>query len=563
MGESDAKYSEGQDPVDAEKGMAEGDIVTAHQDDGLHRNLQARHLSMIALGGALGSGLLISTGTALAKGGPAAILIAYCFIGLIVATVLFAMGEVATWRPISSGFPGYGAAYVDPALGFALGYCYWFKYLMNVPSQLVGCALVLQYWVPKEHVNPGVWIAIFLVVIVTINLFGVRFFGELEFWMSAVKVLIVLGIIILCIVLAAGGGPNHDATGFRYWNDPGAFNHLITTGTTGEFYASISVLVTATYAFLGTELICVTFGEAADPRRTIPRAIRLTFFRIAVFYVLAVFLLGMLVPYNSPVLKAANSKSQSASASPFVVAIQIAGVKVLPGIVNACILIFVFSAANSDLYVGSRTIYGLAVEGLAPKFLAKTSKAGVPVNGTLLCALIACIGFLSVDESSSDVFTYLTNLVTIFGMIAWWSLLLVHVFFVRARRAQGVPDSELRFTSPFGIWGSYIGLFVVTILMLIKNFTVFVHSDVVGGDYGDFDYPNFITGYLGIPLFAIFFTGFKIARKTSLRNPYTVDLFTGKQAVDDEEREWIERRAAEEEAQGNKWHWYKLVGWLF
>lgn len=100
---------------------------------------------------------------------------------------------------------------------------------MNVPSQLVGCALVLQYWVPKDQVNPGVWIAIFLVSIVIINLFGVRFFGELEFWMSAVKVVIVLGVILLCLVLAAGGGPNHEASGFKYWHDPGAFNHLITS----------------------------------------------------------------------------------------------------------------------------------------------------------------------------------------------------------------------------------------------------------------------------------------------------------------------------------------------
>lgn len=272
----------------------------------------------------------------------------------------------------------------------------------------------------------------------------------------------------------------------------------------------------------------------------------------------------MLVPYNSKLLKSANSATQSASSSPFVVAIKIAGIKVLPGIVNACIFIFVFSAANSDLYVGSRTIYGLAAEGLAPRILARTTKAGVPIFGTLLCALIACIGFLVVSSSSADAFTYLTNLVTIFGMLAWWSLLLVHIFFVRARKAQGIPDSELRFTSPFGIWGSYVGIFVVTILILIKNFTVFVHGDAMGSDYGAFDYKNFITGYLGIPLFAIFFTGYKIYHKTSLRNPLTMDLFEGKQEFDDDERYWADLRAAERETSvKKKWHPYKLIGWLF
>ncbi len=133
--------------------------------------------------------------------------------------------------------------------------------------------------------NPGVWIAVFLVVIVAINIFGVRLFGELEFWMSSIKVLVVVGVILLSLILACGGGPNHDASGFRYWHQPGAFNHFVTTGATGQFYATMSVIVSATFAFLGTELICVTFGEASNPRHTIPRAVKLTFYRIIIFYV--------------------------------------------------------------------------------------------------------------------------------------------------------------------------------------------------------------------------------------------------------------------------------------
>ncbi|RFU35445.1 hypothetical protein B7463_g863, partial [Scytalidium lignicola] len=485
---------------------------------GLHRTLKARHLSMIALGGALGSGLLVTTGASLAKGGPAGLLISYCLIGFMVVLVLTAIGEMATWRPIASGFTGYATAYVDPALGFVLGYCYWFKYLLVVPTQLTATALVLQYWVPRERVNPGVWIAVFLIVIVLINVFGVRFFGELEFWMSSIKVTVVLGVILLSLILACGGGPNHDVTGFKYWSNPGAFNHFITTGSTGQFYASISVIVSATYAFLGTELICVTFGEASNPRHTIPRAIKLTFYRIILFYIITVFLLGMIVPYNSKLLVTANSTVTSANSSPFVVAIQIAGIKALPGILNGCILLFVFSAANSDLYVGSRTIYGLAMEGYAPAFLRRTNKAGAPVYCVLVCGIFACIGFLNVSTNSAIVFTYFTNLVTVFGMLAWLSLLITHVFFVRARRAQGIPDSELRYKAP------------------------------LGGTYGSFDYKNFITGYLGIPVFVILYVGFKIIKKTETMKPATIDLFTGKQVVDDEEKEWLEKKRLEEES---------------
>jgi yeast amino acid transporter len=247
-----------------------------------------------------------------------------------------------------------------------------------------------------------------------------------------------------------------------------------------------------------------------------------------------------------------------------VVAIVIAGIKVLPGILNACILLFVFSAANSDLYVGSRTIHGLAAEGLAPRFLSYTNKAGVPVYCILLCATFACIGFLNVTTSSANVFNYLTNLVTIFGMQAWLSLLVTHVFFVLGRKAQGIPDSELRFRSPFGIWGSYVGIFVVTILILVKNFTVFVHSDVAGGSYGDFDYADFITGYLGIPIFFVMFCVYKFIRKTSFRRPTSMDFFSGKQQVDDEEREFMEQRLLQEETGTHeKGYWYKFLGWLF
>jgi yeast amino acid transporter len=276
-----------------------------------------------------------------------------------------------------------------------------------------------------------------------------------------------------------------------------------------------------------------------------------------------VFLLGMVVPYNSKLLLTANSASTSANASPFVVAVKIAGIEALPGVLNGCILLFVLSAANSDLYIATRTIYGLATEGLAPAFLRRTNKSGVPVYCVLCCSIFACIGFLNVSTGSAIVFTYFTNLVTVFGMLAWLALLITHVFFVRARRAQGVADIQLRYKAPLGIWGSYFGIFAITILILIKNFSVFVHSDVAGGTYGDFDYKNFITGYLGVPIFIVMFVGYKVFYKTELRSPATMDLFTGKQAVDDEENEWLEKAILEKESGRGPSHWYRFIGWLF
>lgn len=542
----------------------------------LHRGLSARQVSMIAIGGAIvrplpsstshilnrsqGTGLIIGTGTALANGGPAAILISYTIVGAIVFVVMAGLGEMATWLPLAGGFAPYATRFVDPALGFSLGYTYWFKYIITTPNQLTAASLVIQFWLPAEQVNPGVFIAVFLVVIVAINLLGVKFFGEFEFWLSSVKVLVIVGLIILSLVIALGGGPNHDRTGFRYWSNPGAFNEYIGTGAWGRFLAVWSSMVTAVFAFLGTELVGVTVGEAQNPRKNVPRAIKLTFWRILIFYILSVLLLGMIVPYNSRELSQAGKSGTSAAASPFVVAIILAGIDVLPGFLNGCILIFVFSAANSDLYIASRTLHGLALKQQAPAILAITNKSGVPYYALGLSALISCIAFLNVSTGSRVVFGYFVNLVSIFGLLTWISILVSHMYFIRARQAQHVPDTDLRYVSPFGFWGSGVALAFCILIALTKNFTVFTHSTA----HGNFDYKNFITGYLGIPLYLIMIAGYKIFKKSKRVRPETADLWTGKDLVDADELVWL---AKEEEARANgtdgSWLYRHTLGYLF
>jgi amino acid transporter len=238
-------------------------------------------------------------------------------------------------------------------------------------------------------------------------------------------------------------------------------------------------------------LIGVTVGEAQNPRKTIPRAIKLTFYRILFFYCLSVFFLGMLVPYDSPELKFATNQTAKASASPFTVAIRLAGIKHLPGILNACILLFTFSASNSDLYIASRTLYGLAEQGHAPKIFGWTDKRGVPVPALALSALFCCTAFMNAAKSGTVVFGYFVNMTTIFGLLSWISLLVSHIWFVRARKAQGITDDQMAYTAPFGLIGSYIALFFCCLIALTKNFNVFTK-----GKYGNFDSTNFITGYI-------------------------------------------------------------------
>ncbi|AET38203.1 dicarboxylic amino acid permease Ecym_2480 [Eremothecium cymbalariae DBVPG len=549
-------------------GDEEGDSVDwgydgKHKGIRLKKDLQARHVSMIAIGGSLGTGLLIGTGSALSQAGPIAILIAYSIMGWVVFTVMSCLGEMAAYIPLD-GFTSYATRYADPALGFAVGYTYLFKYLVLTPNQLTAAALVMQYWVGRGKVNPGVWITVFLAVILTINIVGVKFFGEFEFWLSSFKVLVMLCVMTLLLVLVLGGGPSHNRLGFRYWKDPGGFKPysgaVSIPGGKGKFVSFASVFVYALFAYLGTELCGIVAAECKNPRRNVPRAIKLTLYRIVVFYLCTVFLLGLSVAYNDPLLLQTKKAKTSAAASPYVVAIKNAGIPVLPHIFNACVLTFVFSACNSDLYVGSRSLYGLAIDKKAPKIFAKTNSWGVPYNSLALCTLFCCLAYMNVSSSAETMFSYFVNVTSIFGLLSWISILITYISFDRAFRVQGIDKNTLSYQAPFQPVTAWIALGFCLMVALVKNFTVFL------GD--TFDYKTFITGYIGIPVYILCFVCYKIVHKTKWIKSANVDLFTYKTAIDLEEEEGkLEMMRLKEERKQHGWTWKQfydyIFGWIF
>lgn len=499
-----------------------------------------------------------------------------------------ALGEMASWLPLGSGFTGYATRFSDPALGFALGWNYYFKYIMVTPNQLTAASLVIQYWVKPSRINPGVFIAIFLVAIVAINYFGIKFFGEFEFvsanlpslfplyhantcakYLSSIKVVVIIALILLCLILVCGGGPKHEVYGFKYWSNPGAFKPYLKTGATGRFLATWSAMTTAVFAYLGTELVGVTVGEAANPRKVIPRAIKLTFYRILLFYVVLIFFLGMLVPYNSPELaEGIKFGGNTAAASPFVIAIKIAGIKHLPGILNGAILIFVFSAANSDLYIASRTLYGLAKEGKAPAIFKKTDSRGVPIYALGLSVMFCFLAFLGVNTSSYKVFGYFTAMVTIFGLLTWIAILITHITFVRARKAQGITNDQVAYVAPLGMWGSVGALFFCCLIAIFRGFPTLAWKagTAKGKPHAPFDHATFITTYLGIPVFICLFVGYKIFTKSKWLSPLEADLFSGKDKIDREEAEYIAaeqaKRNGKDETVLEKWY-RRTLGHLF
>lgn len=269
----------------------------------------------------------------------------------------------------------------------------------------------------------------------------------------------------------------------------------------------------------------------------------------------------MIVPYNSERLAFANKQTVGASASPFVVAADVAGVKILPHIINACICVFVFSAANSDLYIASRTLYGLASDGSAPAIFKKTDKHGVPLYALGASAIFALLAFMNVTDDSRAVFIYFVNLTTIFGLLTWISLLVTHIWWCRARKAQNMPNEVMPYVAPFGIWGSYGALALCILIALTKNYDVFT-----GGDFADEKYKTFITGYLGIPLYLVMIFGHKFWTKSKGVKPHEADFFTGKDVIDQEEEEFLARKAAEKELRGKSrggWFYKTFISWLF
>ncbi|CAH0023709.1 unnamed protein product [Clonostachys rhizophaga] len=531
----------------------------------LKKGLQARHVNMIAIGGAIGTGLIIGTGKALAQAGPGSLLISYTFVGGIVFLVMAAMGEMTAWLPLSAGFTGYASRYCHPSLGFALGWTYLFKYLIMTPNQLTAAALVLQFWVPREKVNPGVFIVVFLIVILFINFWRIGVFGEVEFWLSTFKVLVIVGIMIFALVLIVGGGPDHEVRGFRYWSNPGAFKEYIASGAWGKALGFWSTMINATFAYQGTELVGVTVAEAQNPRKTIPKAIKMTFYRILLFYCISVFLLGMLVPYDSPELSFAVKQKASASASPFVAAATVAGVQVMPHIINGCICLTILSAANTDLYIASRTLYGLASDGKAPAIFKRTNNGGTPIYALAVAAVFALLAFMNVSDDSTKIFGYFVNITTIFGLLTWISILVTHIFWCRARKAQSLDSATLPYAAPFGIWGSYCALVVCIFIALTKNFDVFTRWDQA--PFHVEKYKTFITGYIGIPVYLVLIFGHKFVTKSGPVRPEETDFFTGKDIVDNEERLFLEHQALRQEstqmARGWNLVYKRFVAWLF
>lgn len=496
----------------------------------LSRSLKSRHLQMIAIGSSIGTGLFVGSGGALRDGGSAGLIIAWTVISTGVFATVQGLGELSVALPVSGGFNIYATRFIEPAVGFAIGWNYFMQFFVLLPLELVAASITIKYW--NSDLNSDIFVAIFWVSVVFITMLGVKGYGEAEFVFSLVKVVAIIGFVILSIVLICGGGPTHEFVGGRNWREPGPFAN--------GFKGVCSVFVTAAFSFGGTEMIGLTAAETANPRKTLPKAIKQVFWRICLFYLLSLTMIGTLVSYKDESLIGASDVD--ATASPFVIAIRNGGISGLPSVINAVILIAVLSVGNSSVYATSRSLNSLAEQGMAPKWTGYVDRAGRPLVAILITNVFGLFAFIAASDKQVEAFNWLLALSGLSSIFTWISINIAHIRFRRAMSYQGRTTAELPFVSQCGVWGSYYGL-LLNCLVLIAQFWIALFP--LGGSPNAYD---FFLSYLGLPVILVSWLGYKLWKKdwTLFIRAKNLDIDTGRINID---IDVLQQEIAEEKAQ--------------
>lgn len=469
----------------------------------LKRSLKARHMNMIAIGGAVGTGLFVASGQTVSVAGPGGALLAYALIGMMVYFLMTSLGEMATYLPVSGSFGTYASRYVDSALGFALGWEYWFAITITLAAELIAGALIMKYWFPDI---PGiVWSGLFLIILYGLNYWSTRSFGEGEFFLAGIKVVTVILFLLTGALLIFGFGA--PSPGFANW----------TVGEApfvGGLTSVLAIFMVAGFSFQGTEVIGIAAGESENPEKNVPKAVRSVFWRILIFYIGAFVVIGFLIPYTDPNLL--NSGVENISISPFTLVFERVGLIGAASIMNAVILTSVLSAGNSGLYVSTRMLYALAEGGKAPRMFLKLNKRGVPIVALTATAAVGMIAFISSLIGEGIAYTWLVNISGMAGFMMWMGIALCHYRFRRAFKAQGRDLSELPYKASFFPLGPILALCLCLIIIIGQNYSAFT------GDH--IDWYGASVAYIGIPVFFAIYLYYKIKHKTKLIPLREIDL---------------------------------------
>ncbi|KMP08479.1 amino-acid permease inda1 [Coccidioides immitis RMSCC 2394] len=453
------------------------------------------------------------------------------------------MAEMVTYLPISSPFIRFAGRYVDEAFGVAAGYNFFVFEAAMVPFEIVACNFIIHYW--SDIVPAAVIISIVIVIyacvlsipcstgyfIASVQL---DFMQERRIWILADygKALLIIALIIYTFIVMLGGNPIGDRFGFRYWRDPGSFAELHKTGDLGRFLGFLQCLIQASFTIAGPDYVSMAAGEAENPRESMPRAYNAVFYRLTSFFILGSLAVGINVPYNDPTMKDAFTKGlPGAAASPYVISMNRLKIPIFPHIVNAMVLMAAFSAGNSYVYCASRSLYGLALEGKAPRIFTRCTKNGVPTYCVMLVLLIALLSFLQVSNSAGVVLQWFVSLVTASQLINFSIMAFTYIRFKKACDAQGLSRNSLPFKSPwqpFLAWYAFVGCAVMAV---VGGYTVFLP--------GKWDVPTFLFSYTMIAVVPFLFIGWKVFKRTRFLKPTEVDLMQDLDEIEEYTRNFV------------------------
>jgi amino acid transporter len=499
---------------------------TDNSDD-LQRHLGNRQIQLIAIGGSIGTALFVSVGGALNSGGPLGMLLAYTGYSCIIALVNNAMAEMASFMPVSGGFIRMAGHWVDDALGFMVGWNFFFYEALLIPFEITALNLVLKFW--RDDIPVAAVCAAVIVLYAACNVLAVKAYGEAEFWLSGGKVLLILILYFFTFITMVGGNPQKDAYGFRNWRKPGP---IPGDGDLARFEGFLGALWAASFCIVGPEYISMVSGEAKRPRVYIKNAFKTVYFRFGAFFILGALCVGIVLPSNDPelvsVLKAGE---KSAAASPYVIAMKNLKIGGLPHLVNALLITSIFSAGNTYTYCATRSLYSLAIEGRAPKFLRKCTKNGVPIYCFAIVMIFPFLSFLQLSDNSAKVLSWLTNIITAGGLINFITMCGTYLAFYKACKVQGLDRKTLPYCGYFQPYGTWIALCFEIVVVFVYGYSTFLP--------GAFTVEGFFTYYTMVGLAPILFVFWKVVKKTKWRAPHEVDLVWDAPLIDAYEASFI------------------------
>ncbi|OCF44858.1 amino acid transporter [Kwoniella heveanensis CBS 569] len=418
-----------------------------------HRGLRMRHVQLLSISGAIGAGLFVSIGSALTAAGPLGMLIGIIVWALVIYGASNCLIEMTTLLPIDGGFITFAGRFVDKGIGKAVGWNFLLGQAALVCFELTAFNALVEYWTLTLH--PAILISVGLALFAVLQLYSVRWFGEVEFWISITKLVLQFGLMFYTLVVMCGGNPQGDKFGFRYWKDPGPF-----AGETAALRMKgiFDAVLWAAFALGGPDWISLMGGEVKSPRKVLPKAFNSTIYRIIFFFVLGGFCVGINAPYNdAALLGAIAAGAPGAAKSPYIISMNRLGIPVLPDLVNALVLVSVFSTGNAAVFCTSRGLYSLALNGGAPSVFKRLNKRGVPYVAVFAVLAFGCLSYLSVNSGTVKVLNWFISLVGAANLVNWTSIAGTYLRFRAGLKAQGLLNNEFlpvraRFQPLSGWW---------------------------------------------------------------------------------------------------------------